>query len=337
VSVFLCVRDEAAHLEQALRSILDQDYPGPFEVVMAVGPSSDATGALAEELAARHPQLRLVANPSGATPQGLNRAWREARHDYLVRVDGHSQLPPGYVRRAVEVLEQTGGANVGGMMAPEGTQPFQKAVARAMSTPYGIGAESFHTGGVAGPAKTVYLGNYRRSALEAVGGFNESFARAQDWELNHRLIEAGQVVWFDPSLSVVYRPRRTWRALARQFYATGRWRWQVIRAYPGTASPRYLAPPAAAAAVGLGLVVGGIGLVRRGRLAASLLAVPGLYAAGVVAAAALESKGLDRRARAWLPVVIATMHMAWGAGFLRGLAGGVLARRPAQRRTARAD
>ncbi|MDR1190032.1 MAG: glycosyltransferase family 2 protein [Bifidobacteriaceae bacterium] len=318
-SVFLAVRNEADHLEQVVEQIFDQAYPGPFEVVMAVGPSDDATAALADGLARRHQGLKIVPNPSGRTPQGLNRAWRAASYDYLVRVDGHSLLPPGYIRRAVEVLDETGAANAGGMMVPEGTAPFQKAVARALSTPYGIGAESFHTGGEAGPVKSVYLGNYRRADLEEVGGFNEAFARAQDWELNHRLIEAGKLVWFDPSLGVIYRPRRTWRALGRQFYSTGKWRWRVIRAYPQTASIRYLAPPAATAAVGLGLALGLVGLVRRSGPLAAALAAPGLYAAGVAGAAAMASKGLDRRAQAWLPVVIATMHMAWGSGFLRAI------------------
>jgi glycosyltransferase involved in cell wall biosynthesis len=316
------VRDEADHLEQAIDQIFVQGYPGPFEVVMAVGPSDDATEALAARLAERHPSLTVVPNPSGRTPEGLNRAWRAAAHDYLVRVDGHSLLPPGYIRRAVEVLEETGAANAGGMMVPEGTQPFQKAVARAMSTPYGIGAESFHTGGEAGPVKTVYLGSFRRADLDEVGGFNETFARAQDWELNHRLIEAGKVVWFDPALGVIYRPRRNWRALASQFYSTGRWRWRVIKTYPDTASARYLAPPAAALAVGVGLVVGLAGLGRGRRRWAAALAVPAIYAAGVAGASGLASKGLDNKARAWLPVVIATMHMAWGAGFWRGILDG---------------
>ncbi|MDR0592842.1 MAG: glycosyltransferase family 2 protein [Bifidobacteriaceae bacterium] len=322
VSVFLTVRNEAAHLEQAVDRIFGQAYPGPLEVVMAVGPSDDDTAAVAGRLAERYPALRTVPNPSGRTPQGLNLAWRAATHEYLIRVDGHSLLPAGYIERAVELLESTGAANVGGLMVPEGTRPFQRAVARAMSSPFGIGAESFHTGGRAGPAKSVYLGSFRRRDLEEVGGFNEDFARAQDWELNHRLIAAGKLVWFDPRLGVVYRPRGTWASLGRQFYATGRWRWRVIKAYPGTASARYLAPPLVTLAVAAGLATGLFGMARRSGSLAAVLALPGLYAAGVTAAAGLAAKGLDRRTRAWLPVVMATMHMAWGAGFLRAIGEG---------------
>jgi glycosyltransferase involved in cell wall biosynthesis len=306
-------------LAEVVERIFAQDYQGPLEVVMAVGPSDDDTAARARDLARRFDRLTVVANPSGRTPEGLNLAWRAASHRYLVRVDGHSLLPPGYIKRVVELLEETGAANVGGMMVPEGAAPFQEAVARAMSSPWGIGSASFHTGGEGGPAKTVYLGNYRREDLEAVGGFNEAFSRAQDWELNHRLIAAGKLVWFDPSLGVVYRPRRTWQALARQFYHTGQWRWRVVKRYPATASARYLAPPAATLAVGIGLVVGLAGIARRNGTLAAALALPGLYAAGVVGAANASARGLEPRARRLLPLVIATMHLAWGAGFLRAL------------------
>ncbi|MDR3360036.1 MAG: hypothetical protein LBO20_05210, partial [Bifidobacteriaceae bacterium] len=231
-----------------------------------------------------------------------------------------SLLPPGYIRRVVEVLEQTGAANVGGMMVPEGVAPFQKAVARAMSSPYGIGPEAFHTGGRPGPARTVYLGAFRRPDLEAVGGFNEEFARAQDWELNHRLIQAGKLVWFDPELGVIYRPRRTWRALVRQFHLTGRWRCRVVRRHPQTLSARYLAAPAATLAVAVGLVGGLGGIVKRSWPLAAWLAAPTLYALGVTGAALAAGGGLDGPTRRRLPLVIATMHLAWGSGFLRGAA-----------------
>jgi glycosyltransferase involved in cell wall biosynthesis len=338
----MTVRDEADHLARVVEQVLAQDYPGPFEVVAAVGPSRDQTRAIAEDLASRHPTLRLIDNPSGGIPQGLNLAWRATKHDYLVRVDGHALLPPGYVRKAVELLDQTGAANVGGMMVPEGVGPFQKAVARAMSSPFGIGRVQFHTGGGPGPADTVYLGNFRRSDLEEVGGYDEALGRAEDWDLNHRLAQAGKLVWFDPTLGVLYRPRDNWRALVRQFFSTGRWRWQVVRHDPKTASPRYLAAPGATLAVGTGLIIGLAGLAklagagartdrgqrkalrrrnsrRTDRIWVAALGLPALYAAGVTAAAAVSAGGLDGRAKRRLPLAIATMHLAWGSGFLRGM------------------
>lgn len=319
VSVILPVRDEERHLRAAVGQVLAQDYAGPLEVVLAVGPSRDRTWEIATELAAADPRLRVVANPSGRTPAALNLAVAAARYDVLVRVDGHSEIAADYVSRAVEVLRATGAANVGGMMVPVGTTPFENAVARAMSSPLGIGSVAFHTGGEAGPAPTVYLGVFRRDALERVGGFDETFVRAQDWELNHRLRAAGEVVWFDPTLAVTYRPRGSWSELARQFFRTGRWRRQVIRTYPETASLRYLAPPATVLGVAVGTVAAVLGATTGPRWLLLGAAAPGVYAAFLVVATAAMGRGLETAARWRLPGVVATMQMAWGSGFLRGV------------------
>lgn len=321
VSVILPVRNEEQHLRAAVGRVLDQRYAGPYEVVIAVGPSHDRTREIAADLAASDPRVTVVENPTGRTPAGLNLAVATARHDVLVRVDGHSEIGDEYVLQAVLALNETGAANVGGMMIPVGRAPFQQAVARAMSSPLGIGSAAFHTGGAAGPAPTVYLGVFRRSALEKVGGFDETFVRAQDWELNHRLRKAGEIVWFDPSLVVTYRPRSTWAGLVRQFFRTGQWRRQVVRVYPETAGLRYLAPPLALLGVILGTVAAVVGVVTGPRWLVLGAALPVMYLLLVVVGGALVGRRLTAAAWCWMPPVIATMHLAWGAGFLRGVAG----------------
>ncbi|MGH8895084.1 MAG: glycosyltransferase family 2 protein, partial [Actinomycetes bacterium] len=218
-------------------------------------------------------------------------------------------VPEDYVRTAVETLERTGADNVGGVMAAEGVTDFQRAVARAMTSSLGVGQASFHVGGEEGPAPTVYLGAFRRSVLDRLGGYDETFLRAQDWELNHRIRESGGVVWFTPRMTVTYRPRSTLRSLAKQYAGYGRWRRVVMREHSGTANARYLAPPAAVLSVGAGTVLG-LTVWRPALLA------PAGYAAAVVAGSAVVGRDLPLRAKAWLPVVLATMHGAWGVGFL---------------------
>lgn len=224
--------NEEHHLREAVGSVLAQDYPGELQVVLAVGPSRDRTRAVADQVSAEDPRVVVVDNPSGRTPDGLNAAIAASSHDIVVRMDGHGALSDGYIRRAVEVLEETGAANVGGVMLAEGTSDLQQAVAVAMRSPLGIGAARFHVGGEAGPVDTVYLGVFRREWLERVGGYDTEFTRAQDWEMNHRIREAGGTVWFTPELTVTYRPRATFRDLARQFYTTGQWRRHVARTHP---------------------------------------------------------------------------------------------------------
>jgi succinoglycan biosynthesis protein ExoA len=323
VSVVMPVLDEAEHLRSAVTTVLSQDYAGALELVLALGPSRDRTDEIARELAAVDDRVQLVDNPSGATGSGLNRALGAARHEVIVRLDGHALVPPDYVRVAVETLQRTGADNVGGLMAAEGVTDFQRAVAAAMTSPLGVGPAAFHTGGEEGPAPTVYLGAFRRAVLDRLGGYDETFLRAQDWELNHRIRESGGVVWFTPRMAVTYRPRSSVRALARQYRDYVRWRRVVMREHAGTASARYLAPPVAVVSVVTGTVVGLAGW-------RPALAVPAGYAAGVLTGSAVVGRSLPARARAWLPVVLATMHGAWGYGFLtsrKGLRGAGRARR----------
>ena len=308
VSVVVPVLNEARHLREAVEQILGQSYPGELEVVLALGPSTDATDAVAAELAAADPRVHTVSNPTGRTPSGLNAAIAASTHPVVVRVDGHGLLAPDYIATAVRLLEQTGAANVGGVMAAEGTTDFTRAVATAMRSVFGVGGARFHTGGQAGPADTVYLGVFRREVLDDLGGYDESFLRAQDWELNHRIRSAGHLVWFTPELSVTYRPRSSLKALARQYFHYGRWRRVVMRQHPGTANLRYLAAPLVVLACAAGLAA--VPLTPWG------LVLPGGYLVGLLGAAALTARGLSMRSALALPAVYATMHLSWGVGFL---------------------
>ncbi len=322
VSVVMPVRNESRHLEHAVARVLGQEYPGPIEVVIAVGPSEDDTRRIADRIAVGDDRVRVVDNPTGRTPAGLNLAIAASRFGIVIRVDGHGELADGYITTAVETLQRTGAANVGGIMDARGQTPFEEAVAVAYTSRLGLGGSTFHLRtSQEGPADTVFLGCFCKDALEAVGGYDETLHRAQDWELNYRLRQRGETVWFTPELRVTYRPRSTVRALAKQFYDTGKWRREVIRRHPDTLNGRYLAAPLTALAVVGGLAVGGHGSYHRvGWMRLGWIAPIG-YLAAMVAGAALMRRRMPAAVRVRLPLVLATMHMCWGLGFLAGLRG----------------
>jgi succinoglycan biosynthesis protein ExoA len=275
--------------------------------VLALGPSSDGTDEVASTLARQDPRITCVRNPSGRTPDALNAAIAASRYDIIARIDGHALIPPGYLSVAVEVLQRTGADNVGGIMNAQGITVFEKAVATAMRSRLGVGNARFHTGGHEGPADTVYLGVFRRSALDRVGGYDPHFARAQDWELNHRIRATGGLVWFTPDLKVSYRPRASVRALALQYFHYGRWR-RVVASTHGTISARYLAPPV--------LVSGlGVAFLLAPRWPWALLAPAG-YLLSIAVGGIVIGVGLPWRSRALVPVALAAMHLSWGVGFL---------------------
>jgi glycosyltransferase involved in cell wall biosynthesis len=312
------VLNEENYLEAAVLAILSQDYEGSIQVVLALGPSTDRTNEVAARIIAGDSRVSSVPNPTGRTPEGLNAALAATTQEIVVRVDAHSELSDGYIRLAVETLQRTGADNVGGIMGARGITKFEMAVAAAMTSPLGVGSAAFHTGGAEGPAETVYLGVFKRSALERVGGYDPAFTRAQDWEMNYRIRSTGGTVWFNPDLFVTYRPRPNVFKLAKQYFEYGSWRHEVMRRHPETrrtkSALRYFAPPLAVALIVIGKILGTIGLVMGNALIWGYI-----FPIGYVALTLLSSLSLVRRARGgalWVPIVLMTMQMSWGIGFL---------------------
>ena len=306
VSVILPVLNEEDYLVHAVEAILQQKFDGQIEVLLAIGPSIDGTMEIAKELARNDSRIRIIENPSGRTAAGLNLAIKHSKFPVIVRVDGHSNIPENYIELAVQLLEKTGAVNVGGLMAAEGRTPFERAVAGAMRSPLGVGAAKFHTGGQAGEVDTVYLGVFKRDALLAVGGFDEHFTRAQDWELNYRLRKNGGRIYFDPRLTVTYRPRRSFKALAKQYFEYGRWRRVVSRTHKGTINLRYLAPPIT--------LIGVIFSIILGYTHPILLAPALFYFLFLILGSFMIGKSFKEVL--YLPMILATMQMSWGAGFI---------------------
>lgn len=318
VAIVMPVLNEEDHLESAIQRLLAQDYQGDIVIVVAVAPSRDRTEVIAAELAKRHPSVSVVTNPSGRTPSALNAAIGASQSEVVVRVDGHALIPVDYIRIGVETLNRSGADNVGGIMAASGLTPLQKAIASAMTSKFGVGGAAFHVGGTEGEALTVYLGCFRRTALERVGGYDESMVRAQDWEMNHRIRETGGTVWFTPEMVVTYRPRSSLRSLASQYFGYGTWRREVARRYRETISPRYLAAPVLDIGLALGLVLIFVGLLASQQFLVWAGLIPlVVYLLGVIGASVISRAGLSGLL---LPIVFPVMHISWGLGFLIGRA-----------------
>ncbi len=325
VSVILPVRDAEATLSAALESVLSQDYGGELEVIVADGSKTSAT----RDLVRRHfPEVRIVDNPAGEIASGLNRALGAARYLIVARCDAGAVLPARYLARAVDTLQRTGAANVGGRVNPVGTTFFGRAVALATSSPLGAGDARYRIGGAEGPVDTVFPGVFRREALDAAGGFDETLGRNEDYELNWRLRERGGTVWFDPALVVDYRSRASPGALTRQYFDYGRWKRVMLARNPRSLRLRQLAPPlllaalvisAAMAATGAAIVAGcltGVAALQTGSVLMVLAAaVPAGYGLLLLAGAAAVGLARRRPEAVLVPVAAVVIHLAWAAGF----------------------
>lgn len=309
VSVVVPAREAAETIEATLHAILAQKGVGRLEVAVAVSPEDQVTRAAVEGVSRTDGRVFVVDNPAGTTPAGLNVAIAATSAPVVVRCDAHALLPPDFIATAVEVLDERAAGNVGGRQIPEADAGFSAAIAAAMRSPLGSGGATYRSGASPRPAETVYLGVFRRQALEDVGGFDERLLRNQDYELNHRLRNAGWPVWFDPRLSVRYRPRASLGELARQYRDYGRYKRVVMRQHPSSIRARQLAP--------LAMVAGVAGSVALG-IATARPWAPGMAAGGYLLITFVGGVCADRRRPVQVAAALTTMHWAWAIGFLQG-------------------
>lgn len=307
LSVVIPARDAAAVIDGCLEALLAQQVDLGFDVVVAIGPSNDDTVGRVEAWAARDGRVRWVENPTGKTPAALNRAIEATEGDLVVRIDAQAEVPEGYLQRILETSSRTGAANVGGIQRAVGAAGWSKSIAAAMRSRFGVGPAQFRSGSHEGPTDTVYLGAFRRAALDDVGGYDESLIRNQDYELNWRLREAGHVVWLDPALVVEYTPRGSLRDLWSQYFQYGRWKRVVVLRNPRSLRARQVAAPALVVGLAASLVL----LVAGSWLG---VVVPLVYASAVIGFAARPRGASKPRVAA----AYVTMHLAWGVGFLFG-------------------
>ncbi|CAN5778680.1 glycosyltransferase family 2 protein [soil metagenome] len=105
VSLGLPVYNGERYLRQAIESALGQTH-GNIELIICDNASTDGTGDIARDYAARDGRVRYFRNPSNVGPiPNFNRAFRLARGDYFKWLAYDDLCLPEMVARCVEVLE----------------------------------------------------------------------------------------------------------------------------------------------------------------------------------------------------------------------------------------
>lgn len=316
VTVIMPIRNEAAFIKQGLGAVLAQDYPAErMEVIIADGMSDDGTREIVQAMQAQYSNLRLIDNPGKIVPTALNAAIAQARGDVMVRVDGHTIIAPDYVRECIAALKRSGADNVGGRMDAVNETPFGRAVALATSSPFGVGGARFHYSNEEEWVDTVYMGAWRRDVFERIGLFDEEQVRNQDDEFNYRLLAQGGKILLSPRIKSQYYSRSTLRSLWKQYFQYGYWKVRVMQKHPRQMRPRQFAPPALAGALTIGLAAAPFSKTAR-RLFAG---VAGLYLTANLLASVLTARKGGVRSLPLLPPTFATLHLAYGLGFLIGL------------------
>jgi succinoglycan biosynthesis protein ExoA len=314
VSVIMPVRNEAGFILRSLRSVLAQDYPAAqMEILVVNGMSSDATRELVLAEQKSHPNIRLLDNPDQIVSCALNAGLAESRGQVVVRVDGHCELPPDYVRRCVEHLN-AGADCVGGWLETVGHNPISKAIAAAMSSHFGVGRSAFRTlRGETMEANTVPFPGFRREVLQRAGCFDEELVRNQDDEYSYRLRKLGAKVILAADLHSRYFSRSSYRSLAVQYFQYGYWKVRVLQKHSKQMRIGQFVPAAFVLALAVAVAVWPLAGLR------PLLAFVVTYSLVNLGASVLASRRKGWELLPFLPASFFLLHFCYGAGFLLGV------------------
>lgn len=291
-----------------------------MEVIIADGLSTDRTRDVVAIFQQEHPDLpvHLVDNPQRIIPAALNRAIAAAQGEYIIRLDAHSAPASDYVERCVAALKDRKGENVGGVwkIRPQGNGLIARAIAIAAAHPFGVGDAHYRYTTQASYVDTVPFGAFRRDVFAYYGLFDEALLTNEDYEFNARLRQNGGRIWLDPGIQSTYYARPDLKALGRQYWRYGYWKWQMLRRYPRTLRWRQVLPPVFVLSLIILLIASLFWRIPRWLLVAEIVVYGLLLVIGSVPAA--------RRNNDWglvlaVPLAIMTMHLAWGSGFLWGM------------------
>ena len=323
VSVIIPCRNEEKTIHLVLDAIHAQTYPRELQqVVIADGFSEDRTREQIESFKTSHPDLdvMVVNNPKRIIPAGLNAAILASSGDLIVRMDAHSIPNPDYVALCVDALERNVAQNVGGVwdIQPGSNSWIARSIAAAAGNPLAVGDARYRFTDKAAYVDTVPYGSYKRELFNQIGLFDETLLANEDYELNTRIIQSGGKIWLDPKIRCVYFARSSLRALSKQYYGYGYWKFQMLKRYPETLRWRQALPPAFILGLLVTLLVG---LFWKPSMVL-FAAVLGVYLFALLSVGVhMAMKKSDILMVFGIPLAIITMHFSWGAGFIAGAFG----------------
>jgi len=312
ISIIIPARNEELSIAGCLESILAQNVTN-LQVIVVDGASSDRTPYIVTEYVERDRRIELLHNPTGSIPRSLNLALEAACGRYLVRVDAHSTIPQGYVRKAVEHLKTGRWGGVGGRKDAVGRTLAGKAIAVALGSPFGVGGSVYHHGTRKREVDHIPFGAYHTELVRKLEGWNERVLANEDYEFDYRLRQLGYRLLFDPELRIEWLGRQSIPDLFRQYRRYGRGKASVVRLHPTSVRIRHALPPALVLALlGATMLAPKRPIVLGGVLAS--------YASVLLTGTAAAGRDLeDRDALPYLPVALTAMHVAWGVGFWQGM------------------
>ncbi|HJX39110.1 MAG TPA: glycosyltransferase family 2 protein [Anaerolineae bacterium] len=316
VSVIVAMRNEEGFIEKCLDSLGQQDYPQELlEILVIDGRSTDSSREVVGAKQRSMPHLSLLDNERRVSPVAFNIGIRQARGEILTIISAHSYLAPDYVSRCVEYLTKTDADCVGGPIETVGETDTARAIALAMSSPFGVGDALFRYSQQETYVDSLAFGAYRREVFQRVGLFDEELVGSEDDEFNYRLRSQGGKLLLTPAIRSFYHGRSSFGALCRQYFRYGLGKMRVLAKHPRLVRLRHLIPALFVLALALLAL---LSLVHP-FFALLLAIVVGSYLIVSLLVSFRIASRHGWRFLLLLPLAFACLHLAYGTGFLLGI------------------
>ena len=236
-SVCICTYNRAELLASALDSACELDFPGDqYEIIVVDNGSSDHTSKVVRSHVQEHPAVRYVLEEVPGLSQARNRAWQEARGEFVAYIDDDCKTPEQWLSVAAAIIVRYNPDLFGGPYFPYYLEPKP----RWFKDGYGT-SMIIEEAGFLGPKGHLSGGNMfvRREVFSTIGSFNtdlgmvgDNLAFGEDPDFVHRAQNANAElsVYYDPALYVYHlvRPEKMrMRFLVRQRWILGRYTYRV--------------------------------------------------------------------------------------------------------------
>lgn len=310
VTVLVPVLNEQGFIVECLNSVLNGSYPSEnLEILVIDGRSTDGTQQEILMLSSLHSSIKLVDNPKKIVPAALNIGIKKASHEIIIWLGAHAVYDSEYLLRSVETLLEENCASVGGVITPKGKSYIGRAIALATTSKFGIGNAKYRHANQRQEVDTVFGGCWKKDSITRIGGFNESWVRNQDYEVNYRLRKEIGPIILEPSIRCIYYCRESIKKLAKQYYQYGFWRFNTIKKHPKSFTIRQAAPVMLFAGIVISIALA----LYNSNLA---LIIPTIYLSlAIVFAINIGIKNKWPNLLLLLPIIFSTLHLSWALGF----------------------
>ncbi|MFL0269785.1 glycosyltransferase family 2 protein [Candidatus Clostridium radicumherbarum] len=315
VTIVIPCRNEEKYIANCLDSFINQSYPKELlEVFVCDGMSTDGTRDIVNTYQANYNNIKLLDNFGLTAPKAMNLGISQSNSEYIIIFGAHANAHVDFVKNNIEVLRDKTIGCAGGLLETINNSDKGKAIAYAMSSPFGVGNALFRYANKETYVDTVAFGAYRREVLEEIGYFDDELVRNQDDELNFRVIKAGYKILLSPKIKSRYYSRASLSKLWKQYYQYGFWKVRVMQKHGRTAALRHLVPMIFTIVNVLGFL---LSFFSKNILYLWITELIIYFICNIICAAKASKK--EYKLIKYISTAFLILHLSYGVGFINGL------------------